>query len=226
MRRQSTRVCRDCGAPINDYNASGLCRSCALKARWARERPTVFPNPSGLCQCGCGQRTRIATTTIRSKGHVRGQPVRYLPGHSNSPNIRYEIDPSTGCWIWRGRLTTNGYGHITLHGRQVTAHVMMYTQKYGPIPPGKELDHVVCQNRACVNPDHLEPVSHAINMQRSRFTRLTPEAVREIRRLRPQTPLRVLAERYGVSMSAISRAALGQTWREMEGVADHGSGTP
>ena len=39
------------------------------------------PNPSGLCQCGCGSRTRLADQTHFGKGWVKGEPVRFLPGH-------------------------------------------------------------------------------------------------------------------------------------------------
>ena len=40
------------------------------------------PNPSGLCMCGCGRKTKIATKTSRRDGHVMGQPFRYIHGHS------------------------------------------------------------------------------------------------------------------------------------------------
>src|SRR5918993_3065803 len=39
------------------------------------------PNPSGLCMCGCGERTRIASQTHAALGHVKGQPIRYIKGH-------------------------------------------------------------------------------------------------------------------------------------------------
>lgn len=38
--------------------------------------------PIGLCQCGCGNPTRIAARNNTSRGHVKGQPRRYLPGHN------------------------------------------------------------------------------------------------------------------------------------------------
>jgi hypothetical protein len=39
------------------------------------------PNPSGLCMCGCGERTRIASRNHAGHGHVKGQPLLYIKGH-------------------------------------------------------------------------------------------------------------------------------------------------
>ena len=39
------------------------------------------PNPSGLCMCGCGERTRIASSNNAGHGHVKGQPLLYIKGH-------------------------------------------------------------------------------------------------------------------------------------------------
>ena len=49
-----------------------------------KDRP-IGPNPSGLCMCGCGRRTKIATKSDRRHGHVMGQPFRFIHGHSGGP---------------------------------------------------------------------------------------------------------------------------------------------
>jgi hypothetical protein len=46
-----------------------------------QKTPEIGPNPSGLCLCGCGERTRIARKTIRAWGHIKGQRVRFISGH-------------------------------------------------------------------------------------------------------------------------------------------------
>jgi hypothetical protein len=55
----------------------------------------------------------------------------------------------------------DGYGKYS--GRQ--AHRVVYETLAGPVPDGLELDHL-CRQKACVNPQHLEPVTHRENMRR------------------------------------------------------------
>jgi hypothetical protein len=79
---------------------------------------------------------------------------------------------ANGCWIWQGPRTPYGYGifhtgsRVDGTKRQGGAHRAAYEMFVGPIPEGLELDHL-CRVRACVNPDHLEPVTHLENMRRA-----------------------------------------------------------
>lgn len=76
--------------------------------------------------------------------------------------------PTSGCWIWLGHLQPNGYGTLKVGGRagrSVYAHRVSYETHVGPIPPGLEIDHL-CRVRNCVNPEHLEPVTRRVNVQR------------------------------------------------------------
>lgn len=69
-----------------------------------------------------------------------------------------------GCWTWSGSLA-HGYGRLQVAGKSTMAHRFAYEHFVGPIPVGLELDHL-CRNPACVNPTHLEPVTHAENVRR------------------------------------------------------------
>lgn len=69
------------------------------------------------------------------------------------------------CIPWWGRMHTAGYGVLSLRGREVYAHRMVYEECFGLIPAGLQIDHL-CRNRACVNPAHLEPVTHLENQRR------------------------------------------------------------
>lgn len=75
----------------------------------------------------------------------------------------------TECIIWAGPTDKDGYGKAS-EGR--LAHRVVYVREVGPIPPGLELDHL-CRVRNCVNPEHLEPVTHAENMRRMLRTNIT-----------------------------------------------------
>lgn len=79
-----------------------------------------------------------------------------------------ECCPELGpCWMWMGSRSGNGYGQISITGRRTAfAHRAMYQCLVGPIEPGLEIDHL-CRNRLCVNPLHLEPVTHSENIRRA-----------------------------------------------------------
>lgn len=75
-------------------------------------------------------------------------------------------EPNTGCWLWMGSHQPQGYGTIWNGKRPEQAHRVSYREFVGEIPDDCDIDHV-CRQRACVNPDHLEAVSHQENMRRS-----------------------------------------------------------
>lgn len=95
---------------------------------------------------------------VDAAGRLYGATVRERILHGS------EVSP-TGCWEWRRSKTADGYGVIKIGGRTRRAHVVSYEESNGPVPDGIQLDHL-CRVRHCVNPDHLEPVSHLDNVRR------------------------------------------------------------
>jgi hypothetical protein len=77
----------------------------------------------------------------------------------------------TPCWDWIGHRTKSGYGHLKItdaagQRHSKSAHTAVYVALYGEIQDGLELDHL-CKRRCCVNPEHMEPVTHRENIVRS-----------------------------------------------------------
>jgi hypothetical protein len=83
---------------------------------------------------------------------------------------KFEPIPFSGCWIWVGARYRLGYGQIGrggIGGGVFLAHRLFYEKYKGPIPEGMELDHK-CREPSCVNPDHLEAVTHRENVRRGK----------------------------------------------------------
>ena len=76
-----------------------------------------------------------------------------------------KVDKTDSCWNWKFGKISGGYGEFYFNGKQIMAHRFSYELHKGKIPEGKELDHL-CRNHSCVNPDHLEAVTHKENILR------------------------------------------------------------
>jgi hypothetical protein len=87
------------------------------------------------------------------------------------------------CWMWTSTLT-NGYGVIGVGGRSKSggrlwlAHRLMYELAVGPLPQGMVLHHT-CHEPACLNPDHLEPMSRAAHQRTHRVGAKVPRRKRQ-----------------------------------------------
>jgi hypothetical protein len=117
------------------------------------------------------------------------------------------LDPGTGCILWSGRSTVNGYGILNWQGRPWLAHRLAWAEVHGPIPSGMSVLHR-CDVRSCVNPDHLFLGTHADNMrdlrekqrQRARLDHAALEAIRSA-----TGSVHEIAARHGVSFGLVCK---------------------
>lgn len=83
---------------------------------------------------------------------------------------RVLINSETSCWTWTGPTSGDkgrgkDYPRMSLSGQTVAVHIVMFTNEHGYVPGRKQVDHT-CRNRRCVNPAHLELVTHKENQRR------------------------------------------------------------
>lgn len=83
--------------------------------------------------------------------------------HADAERFWSKVAKTDTCWIW-SKVKLNGYGYISLQGKEYCAHRVSYEMSKGEIPRGVEIDHT-CHNRACINPDHLRTATKKQNAE-------------------------------------------------------------
>lgn len=142
------------------------------------------------------------------------------------------IHPTCGqCWSWTGGLSKRGYGQFMVGRRGLRSHRYSYTLHVGRIPNGLSVLHK-CDNRSCVNPDHLF-VGTTLDNQRDKVlkcrqakgetngsSKLTEAQALEIKARYKRESYRVsnsreLAKEYGVCRATIVAIGTGQVWKHL-----------
>ena len=76
-----------------------------------------------------------------------------------------DIGDDSECWRWGGTMRPHGYGTVSIGGATRGSHAVAFEMTKGAVPDGLEIDHL-CHTRDCINPAHMEAVTHAENMRR------------------------------------------------------------
>jgi hypothetical protein len=120
--------------------------------------PPSRPN-ARYCRACARDRGREVTAARRRRGLKGPRPPvdRFVE--------KVVVDEATGCHVWTGARYPFGHGAFRDGGRTMGAHKWLWEFLNGPVAEGLELDHL-CRNPPCVNPAHLEPVTHAENVRR------------------------------------------------------------
>lgn len=139
----------------------------------------------------------------------------------------FVIRPS-GCWEWIRAKSSAGYGQIRINWKLHYAHRLMFRAAGNAIPAGGCVCHS-CDNRACVNPDHLWLGTHRANMGDAAVKqRVHPGEKNGRAKLSDNDALRVralrrsgysvgnLAAHFRVSFITIKRVIARQTFRHLE----------
>jgi hypothetical protein len=152
--------------------------------------------------------------------------MRLTPTFRERFDAKWIPEPMSGCWLWTAQAMPNGYGKIGTgtHGdNPLLAHRAAWMLYRGAIPAGLQVCHR-CDNRACVNPDHLFLGTQADNLRdmvaKGRHStpcaKLKPRDVQEIRQWhRAGYGYIRIGRAYGVSHSVVGDVIRGTSWQDI-----------
>ena len=142
---------------------------------------------------------------------------------------RVQVDQETGCWLWQGPVSSDGYGRIKFEDRQQQVHRIAWQLFNGPIPPGMLVCHH-CDHPACIRPSHLftgtdaDNTADAVSKGRHKtcvmpgdthpLHKLTWPLVRKIRGEWASRQIVAVARQLHVCEATVLKAKRGLTWKE------------
>ena len=155
------------------------------------------------------------------------------PGNSHFLSLIQRLEkhsipiPECGCQIWTASLSKRGYGKLQVKGKDYRAHRLAYELAYGTIPDDIVVCHR-CDNRSCINPNHLFLGTHADNIadrdakgrnkqcfgEKQGHAKLSEKDVIEI--IADKRTYVEIAKDFGVTWRNIGRIKRGETWKHLK----------
>jgi hypothetical protein len=142
----------------------------------------------------------------------------------------FSPEPNTGCWIWTGYIGVGGYGHMSVRNRKKTdhkyAHRHSFERSNGPVPHGMIVLHS-CDNRWCVNPEHLSVGTHQENMDdmvsrgrslvnNKNSAKIDIETARKVYMATLLYSQTEVARQFSISQPLVSMIRNGRVWPEVK----------
>lgn len=132
-----------------------------------RSESSVMRSPCRRVGCEKLSRARGFCMNHYEQARRRNFPIAWKINPPAEERFLAKVNKGVGdaCWLWTGGVSDTGYGSFGDNGRTQSAHRWSYEHFVGPVPEGLDLDHL-CRIRRCVNPTHLEAVTHRVNALR------------------------------------------------------------
>ena len=113
-----------------------------------------------------------------------------------------KVDANGDCWLWTASIRRDGYGAFRLNGRTKYAHRLAWEALIGPIPDGRQIDHL-CRARRCVNPDHMFYIKRSDTPKNAKFSKEAVLSIRHLIENRGTLTLKELSETINVHYETI-----------------------
>ena len=129
-------------------------------------RERQYPDTKLCSLVGCGVKHAAKGYCVnhymmwKRRGDPLAEPLKYnTPEEAFAARTEWQGD----CLIWTGSVNNSGYGSLLVSDKVIGAHVYSWQQKFGEIPDGLDIDHCVCYDKRCCNPEHLRVATRAQN---------------------------------------------------------------